>query len=1264
VRRLALSTGLSFAVSILWSCSAPATETENHGIAVLPAPGKVTIDGKTGDWDLSGGIFACGDVENQRERMAVWIHAMYDRENLYVLARWRDETPMNNPRQALAGMGFNGDCLQLRIVTHPGTPQERCSHWDAWRDCNGQDVLSAQYGKQLNEGNLGDAKAKGAKLAFLKDPDGKGYVQEMALPWALLTKDGRPQQAGEQLTMTVEPNFTIGADGRLTIKDIFKPGVSIDRVFTFMSSQVWGTATLERKGRIAPRPVRLSDAREFQVRMENGVPVVDWKGLIKQKEAAGFAPVRFAMPEDGYVSLHLRSGDGTVVRQLLNCEFRSKGPHEVKWDGLSTPIWRQPGEPVAPGVYTWQAIYHKGIGLRLRGFASNGGATPWDYPPGTGNWGGDHGVPCTAASDKEKVYLGWSGAEAGKALLACDLEGRVQWNNTHGGIGGAQMVAVDGRRVYVVRDVDPQGDKSVVLYQLDARQGSYIRWDGTESADLEVKSPDGLAAQGGSVFLSYAKANEIKVLDGRSGRELQKLQVPGPAAMCTAGEKLMYVLSHGTAVLALSPAGGPARQVVGGLKNAAGVAADAGGNIYVAVREPDNQVKVFSAEGKPLRQIGRRGGRPQLGPWVADGMSAPGGVTVDADGKLWVMEADMTPKRVSVWDAKTGKLVREFFGPTHYGASGGAILPKDPDIMVGEGCEWRIDPKTGRGRCTGIVERRLAGAARFCLIGPRVYLVTGQGMFTAADVRIYQRLGEGRYLLRASIAAAGKDKDAKTIFWADENGDGQRQPNETAALPGVLGLLGYISMDLSVGDDLSLYASKGDKEALRIKVAGFTACGAPKYDLARPEHIPARGIPSPDNKILLTGNGGGSHYDMFRAYDLGSGRLLWEYPNTFAGVHGSHDAPPPETGLIRGSLGVVGTGRLPDPVGSIWVINSNVGEWHVLSAEGFYLARLFQGDPLKVRFPDEAVPGAVMDNAPPGLGGEDFGGSMAQGTDGKIYLQAGKTGLWNLEVTGLDGVRRLPGGQVSISPADVRTAQALREQYLQARTGTRRLAVKRLSAKLAGNFDNDFPGAEMVQFQKQDNSEVRARAAWDERNLYLAWDVRDPTPWLNGAQTPEMLYLHGDTVDFQLGTDPAADKNRDKPVEGDLRLSIGNFRGTPTAVLYRPVSARKHPKVFSSGVIKEYRVDSVEVLEDVEIKVAKRGDGYVVEAAVPLGVLGLRPADKLTLRGDFGATHGDTAGRRTRLRTYWNNQHTGIVDDAVFELMLEPKNWGELEFRN
>ena len=61
--------------SLFWSlvlivCSpglrAMATETENFGLAVLPAPGSVTIDGRSDDWDLSGGMFVCGDVEFPR----------------------------------------------------------------------------------------------------------------------------------------------------------------------------------------------------------------------------------------------------------------------------------------------------------------------------------------------------------------------------------------------------------------------------------------------------------------------------------------------------------------------------------------------------------------------------------------------------------------------------------------------------------------------------------------------------------------------------------------------------------------------------------------------------------------------------------------------------------------------------------------------------------------------------------------------------------------------------------------------------------------------------------------------------------------------------------------------------------------------------------------------------------------------------------------------------------------------------------------------
>jgi len=94
-------------------------------------------------------------------------------------------------------------------------------------------------------------------------------------------------------------------------------------------------------------------------------------------------------------------------------------------------------------------------------------------------------------------------------------------------------------------------------------------------------------------------------------------------------------------------------------------------------------------------------------------------------------------------------------------------------------------------------------------------------------------------------------------------------------------------------------------------------------------------------------------------------------------------------------------------------------------------------------------------------------------------------------------------------------------------------------------------------------------------------------------------------------------------------------------------------------------MDSVVVLDaaKIEVKVDAQGKRYVVEAAIPLAALGLKVTDGLALRGDFGATHGDKSGKDTLLRTHWNNQATGLVNDEVFELRMEPANWGELTFQ-
>ncbi|NQT88067.1 hypothetical protein HQ560_14975, partial [bacterium] len=102
-----------------------------------------------------------------------------------------------------------------------------------------------------------------------------------------------------------------------------------------------------------------------------------------------------------------------------------------------------------------------------------------------------------------------------------------------------------------------------------------------------------------------------------------------------------------------------------------------------------------------------------------------------------------------------------------------------------------------------------------------------------------------------------------------------------------------------------------------------------------------------------------------------------------------------------------------------------------------------------------------------------------------------------------------------------------------------------------------------------------------------------------------------------------------------------------------------------SGVVRDgYVVESVTVVKDAKIHVRIHGNkkGYVVEAAIPLAALGLKPVGGLKLRGDFGVTHGDVAGKDTVLHTHWHNQSTGIVNDEVFELKLEPRNWGEIRF--
>jgi hypothetical protein len=374
------------------------------------------------------------------------------------------------------------------------------------------------------------------------------------------------------------------------------------------------------------------------------------------------------------------------------------------------------------------------------------------------------------------------------------------------------------------------------------------------------------------------------------------------------------------------------------------------------------------------------------------------GLRVDAQGKLWVMESDSKPRRVSVWDAQTGAFLKEFFGPTDYGALGGAIDPLDPYTMVGHGCEWKLDPTTGKASCVAVFNQGAMGNSRFGL-GPnnRLYLAVSTWS-KVSPVSIYERIAPGQWKLRAQLlpltAETGKSSQlAGMIVWSDINGDEQQQPEETHRYPLDLGrwINGwYMPMTQSMIFYGGLY---------RIAPTGWTACGAPEYDLTQ-----AKRMPAPADVATRGGSNGSEdgrlvvyegHYNTansdFECFDIDKGTLKWTYPNNYVGVHGGHKAPPPQVGLIRGAYDIVGTGKLPDPIGDIFVIGTDKGEWHVLTGEGYYLTKFFESDPMKIQWPSPAAPGAVMDAVPPGMGAEDFGGSIMVTKDGELYLQAGKT---------------------------------------------------------------------------------------------------------------------------------------------------------------------------------------------------------------------------------------------------------------------------------
>jgi hypothetical protein len=354
--------------------------------------------------------------------------------------------------------------------------------------------------------------------------------------------------------------------------------------------------------------------------------------------------------------------------------------------------------------------------------------------------------------------------------------------------------------------------------------------------------------------------------------------------------------------------------------------------------------------------------------------------------------------------------------------------------------------------------------------------------------------------------------------------------------------------------------------------------------------------------------------------------------------------------------------------GPMFCVNGNMGNMYLLTADGLFVATLFHDIRLR---PNWAMPAATrgMDVTDVSLHDENFWPSITQTAAGQVYLVDGARASL-VRIDGLDTVRRLPEQTLTVTTGEL--AQA-REWFAAAEAARQAAAVRQplgvamreTAPAVDGNLD-DWPVS--TAWAVIDRRGTRANFNSDSKpydasaaicvsggRLFAAFRTTEKDLLRNSGETPNALFKTGGCLDVMLGTDPRADRQRDRPVAGDLRLLVTMVQGQTRAVLYRAVvPGTKEPIAFSSP----WRTITLDSVEDAgpQVLLATDGNGGY-ELSVPLAVLGWAPTASPCFRGDVGVLRGN--GFQTLQRVYWSNKATAITSDVPSEAELTPRLWGE-----
>lgn len=1125
----------------------------------------------------------------------------------------------------------------------------------------------------------------------------------------LTEKDARVRKSGNSLIYEFSvPAEKLAADNQGWEK--FRIGISVD----------WPGGPF---GKSRQRETFLQDGIAKATHAGLSTNPEDWQLVNLEEFAKAIADRKlqiafdFNQPVDGKATVVIEDEKGNRVRNLISGEAMAKGKHRIVWDATNDK-----GDLLVPGKYQWRAISHPGLKPEYifsfcDGPGSNHGTLHSAATNGKflffGTSVSEGGYELIQLEPDGKFVRGYNAPHGhGLAKVAVAADDKFLYA-AYDGTGWGHHV--DRSKP------DWKADNKISLVRFKLEGGNVADFPDRKRfaiiSSYEVgpgskgKLPDRIALAGmvflnGRLYIGDSVKNSVLEVNPETGEITRTIPLKNLVTLAAEKGKLYAVA--GKSLLEIDPAKGKAVRKISsklsGIPNGLAVGKD--GNFYVSDAE-SHVVWILDKKGKSVGMIGKKGGityktaeiRKKMGGYGEENLEKmvtpgpydplrlhnPSGLVMAPDGHLWVTENERwKPKRLAAYDAGSKKMWKEYFGPTAYGAPGCSFDPEDSTRWFGQGTLFNLDLKNRTSKPVSTLGGEEGMHYRFWRQDGRTFIIA-YGKVTYIEELLPDNtlkplafLSSGHQYsyahswhppkefvdafkrdypnVKYEYGRSGQPNHGYGMLWVDKNGDTKMQTGEiefstSAENFGGSGW-GHDFHDLTMRVPAKV---KGKSVMVTLKPNGWWPGGAPKYPAINDAVKAAIPIDGPEWSGLETtvdsfGNMIINSSPEMRAFSP-EGKLLWGYPNNWTNVHGSHGAPLPSTGELQGVLFFTGVAPL-DKKSDVMAMNGNHGRAFIMTTDGLYLDEMF---------PDCRL----MTNPQAGgvgiLGGECFGGTFGRSiNDGNYYFQGG--GI-EYRIYRVDGLKETVRSQGSLNVTAEQVVAAERNRSRQAAAEAKFLSTVIPNVKTPPKMDgkdNDWQGTPTAQWNRGNKFPVTVRAAHDDKNLYLCYNVKDGSPWVNNGKDWQMLFKTGDSVDLQIGSDPRANPKRSGPVPGDLRLLIAPFQGGNIAVLYRHRLPKASDSVVFQSPWRSEKVDSVKKLDSAKIAVTRSGDSYNVEVTVPLSELGLSSRTGKTLRGDFGIIYGDAGGTTNIFRNYWSNQATGLINDVPGEIMLSPNLWGDI----